>query len=594
MAERMNEKQIIDSLARAGEFELPQETVKRDIDRVRERLSEREAGQTKRRVSLWEHLMRDRWIRYSAAAVLAIAAIFYFAQSPQLSAEELLTRVSVSMSELKWIKAVNRHYGGPDGETLLSVETILTDLKRRQVFRIYQAGYLHQMDYEQWRWSIYRPADNTMIVKKLEGEWAGPETQVKEYIAKLRQEGIDVRQSATTVGGVRMTVVEFDETLNDMNPDPNVFMSPMMMGGRCVKTIRTKLTIDPAHMQLSSAEMFYLDPADALIVRIESRCEPQESGPSDIYELGVPEDVKIINKVPDDEVESIREQIGTHRKAFLKDYIAVQTESRIEEGTENIIEAMVIYSHGDHIRVDVFRRWYGPNDSVADQNLPALEGSLEWLKSCVPDTSRLVLRSMRIYDGLWQHILDDKDGQWVVQEPQRRPDGDMYRDDDIEDFGWRTLWWLGNPEHMYEDAFSKGNSLAAMELTTQWDGTSLPKRLTLYVDPAKDYLVRRYSEEQLLDASWLEKPIDVNSIENAARLHEEVRVYDVTEYGRTTEGQWYPRTITIKGFDRSVQKNPYTQDFNRISRIYLLQEHPEFSPDCFDSEILKQGLPENP
>ena len=114
----------------------------------------------------------------------------------------------------------------------------------------------------------------------------------------------------------------------------------------------------------------------------------------------------------------------------------------------------------------------------------------------------------------------------------------------------------------------------------------MPVRKVLYVDPSKDYLYRRYVEEELVDAPWQIDKNWLDSVENKGRLEEEVRVYDVIEYGQTSEGQWYPKTITIKGYDNPLRKNSIKMDFNRISRIYLLEENPDLPDELFDPEQL--------
>ncbi|MHC4524861.1 MAG: hypothetical protein ACYSU8_04920, partial [Planctomycetota bacterium] len=213
-----------------------------------------------------------------------------------------------------------------------------------------------------------------------------------------------------------------------------------------------------------------------------------------------------------------------------------------------------------------------------------LKNSLARLEPYVPKTPRP--RAIHLYDGLWQHICEEQGDKMILRKPHRRPDGDLYGDDDIEDFGWRRLWLLNEPEWMYEDDFSTKNDFLGMEITRQSQFGRLPVRKVLYVDPSKDYLYRRYVEEELVDAPWQIDKNWLNSVENKERLEEEVRVYDVTEYGQTSKGQWYPKTITIKGYDNPLRKNSIKQDFDRICRIYLLEENPNLPDELFDPDIL--------
>ncbi len=590
MAKKINKEQIVDSLEQIGEFELPKGSCARDIAKVRRMLQERDSLLSPGRNRIWRAIMTSRWTRYGSAAAIAVAAVvgMVLLDGTKLSAEELLTEVSRNMSKLAWVKVVSSTYK-PGEDEPVSTDTALTDLRNRQVFLIYDAGYLHQRDYNKMRWSIYRPEDNTMIVKKLTGEWMGPETQVEQFIEKLQNEGLEVRESTETVNGVEMRVIEYDETLNNLSQVPNSFMSKMSMGGTPVKTIRTRLGINEQRLWLNSGEIRYFDAADELIVTIKSAFSGlPETGPADIYELGAPRDAKVDNKVPIADVEEIRGKIQDHRKRFLKNYVAIQIEARVENGTEQPSEAMVIYSRQNKLRVDVFSSLYSNSTDLNEQRKYLLKGSLDRLEPLWSGSRTATVRSVRIYDGLWQHILDKREGGLILRKPQRRPDGDTYGDDDLDDFGWRTLWWLNEPEHMYADEFSSDNGLIAMELTSQWTGQRLPKRQVLYVDPNKDYVYRRYSNEELLDGPWQIEKIDPNDIEkNKSRLREETRVFDVTEYGQTSTGRWYPRTIEITGFDRTVGPKGYRNEYNRVSRIYLLEEDPDLPDSLFDPEALK-------
>ena len=384
-----------------------------------------------------------------------------------------------------------------------------------------------------------------------------------------------------------MAVIAFDEVLINMSRDPNEFMSNMSIGGKSVKTIRTRFIVDPATCQAGEGQISYFDAADELIVTRKMEVKPVETGPADIYELGVPRDVTIVNKVPDPRVEEIRGQIEQHRDNFLKRYVAIQTESEIEDGAERIIEAMVIYRQDKKLRVDVFRNLYGTTDELTGAWADVLATSMKHMEPFWSGKGRFGIRSIRIYDGLWQHILDERENKMVLRTPQRRPGGDAYSDDDVDDFGWRLLWWLNDPEHMYEDDFSRDNGLLAMELI----GTGhhhVPKRLVLYVDPQKDYLYRRYSEQELFDAPWQEPGNQAKIPESSARAREQVRVYDVVEYAQTAAGQWYPKVVTIRGYEQPADRPEMRRAIDRVSRIHLIEENPDLPDTLFDPNQLKE------
>jgi hypothetical protein len=581
-----NEQEIIRCFEEIAKYDLPAETVEQHLRQVRERLTD-QASVPPERKSIRRIFFSNRWMKLAAAAgiVLALAATFHLFSNPRLEAAELLTLVARNMEKLAWVKTVTEKYGA-DQNVPVGVDVHWTDVTNKRVYAVYDKKYVHLMDYRRGEWSVYRPDTNDMVVKPLSGDWS-PAGEVQEYIAKLKREGITVHQSETMFQGKKAILVEFDETLNDIGS--NAAMTNMMMDGKSVKTIRQKLLIDPNRI-IGAAEISYLERNGQLISVQKSRMEPLTRGPSDIYELGVPRHVKIINNVPDPAVQALRQKINDYRARFLNEYIAVITEAEVQDETEEIREATVVFCQGRKIRADVYYRDPRPRERLAWQYRTELEASLRYVRPFWPEEDGRDIRSVRLYDGLWQYVTEVKDDGFVAWEKQRRPDGDMYSDDDMDDFGWRTLWWLNEPEHLYEDSYSKEHGLVGMELTSQCGvGTSVPKRLVLYVDPQKDYTCARYIDEQLFDAPWQSDKTWLDKVENKPNLREELRDFEVREYGRTSSGQWYPKVIAETSYYQDF--GTARQDTSRLIRIHLVAEHPQFPAGIFDPKELPQVKP---
>ncbi len=575
-----HEQEIISALEKAGQFELPKAAVERDLERVRQLL----AGERRKR-NIWRTIVQSRWARLtSVAAVLVIAllALTLFME-PTPAAAKLLAQVARNMEKLAWAKTITESYA-PGKDEPVSVDATWTDVRGKRVFAIYGHKYIHLMDYPRRQWTVYQPETNDMIVKPLEGEWVSPAESVQEYARKLRNEGIEVTPSEEAREGRDVIVLQFDESLNYLQgsgPATN-----MMMNGRHVKTMRHKLVIDKQDHLLGASEITYLDPEGNVIVTQKSTSEPVQTGPADVYELGVPRDAKIVNKVPEERMQQVRQDITAHRSRFLDTYIAVITEALTKNGQEQIIEGMVVFRRAKELRVDVYRRLYSQPDHITPLYHSELNASLTRLKTYWPEEENWGIQSMRLYDGLWQYVLEVQDDKLVAWDKQRRPDGDAYSDDDLDDFGWRTLWWLNEPEHMFEDDYSRTHALIAMELTAQWQGYRPPKRQVAYVDPQKDYICRRFIDEELFDAPWQEDKNWIDKVQDKQRLRERRRVRDVTEYGRTSAGQWYPKVITETGHELPYGRS--REDVARVIRIHLLAEHPEFPEGIFDPQKLPQ------
>jgi len=576
----MNEKDIIGAFQRIAEYKPGEDSVGRDLQKVRDMLTSQHARIAPERESIWRIIMKSKWTKMTSAAAVIIIAIsmsFSLFTGPELKAAELLAEVAKNMEKLAWVKTISKSYV-PDKEEPVSTDIHWTDVRNKRVYAIYSEKYIHLMDYNLREWSVYRPETNDMVVKPLSSEWTSPSDKIEMFIKQLEEVGVEVTQSEGQYNGKKTIVIQYDETnnyLGDNGPATN-----MMMGGKYVRTMRFKIIIYDKERLMGAGEISYLDDEGNVITTSKSESQAIETGPGDIYELGVPRDVKIINKVPSRKVKEIHQKISEHKSRFLNEYIAVITEARIKDGEESISEGFVIFCQDKKLRVDVYKPLYGNEDKVTGLYENQLDASLGQLKPFWPDEKKRGIRSVRLYDGLWQYILEVKDDKLTAREKQRRPDGDSYGDDDLDDFTWRTLWWLNDPEHMYEDDYSRQNGLIAMELTTQSLHGRLPKRQVLYVDPEKDYVCHRYVNEKLIDAPWQEDKGWLDAVENKDRLTEEVNYREVIEYGQTLGGQWYPKVITEKGYRHDYGANKY--DVNRIIRIHLISEHPSFPEGIFD------------
>ena len=67
-----------------------------------------------------------------------------------------------------------------------------------------------------------------------------------------------------------------------------------------------------------------------------------------------------------------------------------------------------------------------------------------------------------------------------------------------------------------------------------------------------------------------------------------VQIESEIEDGRTSNGQWYPRVVTIRGYERYIGRPEMRTPLNRVSRIQLIQENPSLPEALFDPDQLKQ------
>ena len=600
----MNEKEILRTFEAIAEFRFSEETVERDLQAIHDTLTKGPDSVRPEPRKLWRTIMTNKYTQVSAVAAvlfLVMSLVFNLFSGSQLEAAEFLSRVAQNMDKMPWIKSTHQRYLKDQNEPASTRQSWM-DMRNKRAYVVYDDDYIHLMDYGKSEWSIYRAETRDMIVKQLFGDWDSPGAEIQTIVERLETEGLEVTVTEGQANGQPVVTIEYMETYHDLGDEK---VTKMMMAGQHVKYVKHKLVIRKKDLLPETREITYLNHDRDIIMVDRSQSEYIQTGPSDIYDLGVPRDVEITNHVPSDQVKSLRSQIDAHRSGFLDEYIAVITEAHVTDDRKGMIEALVVFCHGKKLRVEQYWMHVGRLEPLALRHQDQLAASLPYVNRFWPDQQGRDIRSIRLYDGLWQHLIDVKDARpmtredydrgvevdkvFKVQETQRRPDGDLYGDDDIDDMAWRWLGWALQPEHMLEDAYSTENGFMAMELTMQAPkGCSrLPQRMRMYVDPNRDYICHRYIQEELFDAPWQEDKDWLSGVKNKDRLTERYDESEVTEYGRTSSGQWYPREIAVNTYDRHYGAEP-RRDI-RVIRIHLMEEYPEFPDGLFDPNSLPKG-----
>ncbi len=82
-----------------------------------------------------------------------------------------------------------------------------------------------------------------------------------------------------------------------------------------------------------------------------------------------------------------------------------------------------------------------------------------------------------------------------------------------------------------------------------------------------------------------EKGLD--GVQSRDGLREQVRTHDVIEYGRTSVERWYPKVVTIQGYDQTAGRPDTRYEVKRISRIHLLEEGGSLPVTLFDPNQLE-------
>ena len=305
-----------------------------------------------------------------------------------------------------------------------------------------------------------------------------------------------------------------------------------------------------------------------------------DDGPADIYELGAPRSAAIIDDRTKPEAEEIFNTYDAYHRNVPSRYIMVSMNyHHIERiGADVIDEVTRIYTDGRLQRYEKYNLvdWLEYLDNwpkYSAQMGNTFDSQLKWWTQGEHSGCRII----RLYDNEYHYTLecDLKTKKWSANSRVRDPERE-YLPGGLGSWGWSqyrlSLGVPGEPPiTVIEDEYSKRNKLICLQRLWQGEiykgSVTLPCKSLWYLDPQRDYIRQVFVEHFVRNApwqrykSWLEG-VDPNRIpEDKTQWGREV-----TEFGQTDAGQWYPKRIG---------DNPI-----------FLDTDPEFPEGIFDPENL--------
>ncbi len=305
-----------------------------------------------------------------------------------------------------------------------------------------------------------------------------------------------------------------------------------------------------------------------------------DDGPADIYELGAPRSAVVIDERTKPEAEEIFNTYKAYRRNALSRYIAVRINyHHIERiGADVIDQVDRVYTDGRLQRSETYQPvdWLEYLDNwpkYSAQMGNTFDSQLKWWTQGEYSGCTLIT----LYDNEYHYRLscDLKTKKWSANSPEHCPERE-YLLSGLGSWGWPLYRLsLGVPEEppitVIEDEYSKRNKLICLQRL--WQGqvykgsVTLPCKSLWYLNPQRDYICQVFVEHYVRNAPWqrdksLLEGVDPN------RIPEEKTWWgrEVTEFGQTDAGQWYPKKIGA---------NPI-----------FLDTDPEFPEGIFDPENL--------
>jgi hypothetical protein len=309
-----------------------------------------------------------------------------------------------------------------------------------------------------------------------------------------------------------------------------------------IPAVRGKIFVDPTTLLPITEERTYLRTRTGKPQRVETGTfDYPPHGPADIYALGLPRDIPTINSLPLPEWQEIHLAYQSyHDEAPTEKYIAVVTRELAIPG--NPVESVEIcYSDGTCFR-DERHSLFTPGSGVGEQWRQqaaefgnTLDSILKWARAHKAHGEITI----DIFDG--NHYCGsrrDENGSWSRTEQTFGDRGltkyDFWNMCPVAHLGWFET--QGDAD-IIQDDYARKNHLIRVEAPGG----------TFYLNPERDYLCQRR--------------ITVNGLE------------DITQFGQTAEGRWYPRRIMGGG----------------INHTLYLETNPEFPKGIFDPNRLPKA-----
>lgn len=350
-----------------------------------------------------------------------------------------------------------------------------------------------------------------------------------------------------------------------------------------------RLYIQPDSKLLLAAQVRVTDPNGNETVAGEITFDYPQAGPVNIYDLGVPRNAQVINKLPREDFQEIWDNYRQKRADTTMEYIAVVTQINYSLG-DIITMVDVDYKSNENHRLErhsVFKKgqqfnkfWPEYKEQLGD----SFESLLAWTKAHYNNTGSI---SVYLYDGEFNFSTrrDDK-GIWSKPAKDYSPGDESMPLAHLEYHAWP---FIGKAGRIIEDNYAKEKKFICIERLQQGSvhsgNITLPGRFVYYLDPEKDYMCRRKVTEWRPDAEWQEDKNWLDGVEAEKIGDGSIHIEDTTDVIKAPNGHWYPKVIVVKHSESRKDYKETPLKVSSIKKVYVLT-NPEFSEGIFEPNNL--------
>jgi len=544
-----NDKLITRELSQAVSAFTPPAGLK---DQIREQIRAEQPSPRRRATRLLRVLVPAA----AAAALLIAASLWLFSSNGSSSAAyaEMLAAVENSRSA-EWI-----HMVSDDGK-----EEGWASLRPYRVFRKSAQGSVEFDDAESHRSLRYDPGKNKVRIQD-----SMLDSDVKRF-------GSFLDYVMNMIEADRDRGAEFEKSRCVINGRQCIVYSVSAPDGKSCK----KLTADPRSNRIVRFEIIEQDQQVAMDF------DYPESGPEDIYALGVPRDAEVID-------------VRTRDEQSYKILANSRQAQRRFEDAHPTLRAIVCLGEADEaagaVMVDTISVYY---QAVYCRRIESWQGieNVRIASSLRPIDVKHLDRYTQTHTPSRVHMTRPFRGGVVYtfsptgEVEKRTYPGAPSR---LERLFWKTVpWEYGQslPDLDGPNGLLQGTQRVQAARVVDGVVRTLPMRLTIYVNAQRDYIAER-SEEWVgsLDEPWV--PQDEHGgaeLTIPEHLGQSTRtITTVLEYAQTPAGHWYPRK-------QLIEKHREGKVTKRVRLIHLdtTCTFPDglFSPEQVESQLDRQIEP---
>jgi len=576
----IDEKEIERRFESISKFELNHEVTARDLERVRESLTRQMSRQQPKGQKVWRIIMKSKITKLAAAAVVFLAVFIVlnqFGGSIDLATISFAD-ITEAMKNVPWMRMESRGFERGItglGEQWFGFETKILAGKMAD-------GKLIFWNIKEHKKYEYDPENRTVTIDyAYEDDFplslSSPVLLLEGMCKMAEQQGAQIITKSSQYKGQIVQVQEISFSSVGQNNENHI--------GRLYIQPKTKL--------LLAAQVKGTDSNGKIIMDAEITFSYPQTGPVDIYDLGVPHDAKIISKLPTEDYQAIWDNYRQKRAEATKEYIAIITHAR-QSLHDAITMVDVDYKSNQNHRLErhfVFNTGQGINKfwpQYKEQLGDSFESLLAWTQAHYNDTGHI---AVYLYDGQYNFSTSrDNDGSWSNLKKDYSPGRESMPNTHLEYLVWP---FIGKTGRIIEDDYAKENNFICIERLQQGSvhsgSVTLPARFLFYLDPQKDYMCRRKVMEWRPDAEWQQDKNWLEGVKPEKIKDGSIYVQDITDVSQASNGHWYPEVIVVE--ERRIRKD-YKEAPLKVTgtkRVYV-QTHPEFPNGIFEpSSIIPAG-----